>query len=76
VHGIGMTQRSIEPLELPLVLVDDVRIEELPELGLTEKLAELRVIDRERLRAALGCGGILVVDEVADEGEEERRGER
>ena len=39
-------------------------------------LAELRVIDRERLRAPLGRRGVFVVDEVADEREEERRRER
>src|SRR5262249_21776923 len=51
-------------------------VEELAELGLAEELAELRVIDGERLRAALGERRVAVVNEIRDEREEERRGER
>ena len=76
VHRIRVLERPVETLELPRVLEHHVRIEELPELRLAEELAELRVVDRERLRPALGGGRVLVVDEVADEGEEQRRRER
>src|SRR5690606_12107252 len=64
VERIGVLERPIEALEPPFVLEDDLGVEELSELDLAEQLAELRVIDGERLRAALGGGGVLVVDEV------------
>jgi hypothetical protein len=76
VERVGVSERSIEALELAPVLEHDVGVEELAELGLAEQLAELRVIDRQRLRAPLGGRGVLVVDEAPDEGEEERRGHR
>ena len=71
VQRIGVAQRPIEALELPTVLEHDVGVEELSELGLAEQLTELRVIDGQCLRAALGGGRVLVVDEVADEREEQ-----
>ena len=75
-HRVGVLERPIEALELPFVLEHDIGIEQLPELDLAEELAELGVIDRERLRAALGGGRVFVVDEVADEREEERSRKR
>ena len=59
-----MTERPIEALELSPVLEHHVGIEELPQLRLAEELAELRMIDGERLRPArdwLDGGHDLVV---------------
>ncbi len=53
-----------------------VGIEQLAQLGVAEQLAELRLIDRERLRAPLGQRRVAVVDVVGDVAEEQRGGER
>jgi hypothetical protein len=61
-------------LEESLVLLDRIGIEQLAELGLAEELAELRRVDRERVRFALGERRVAVVEEARDPGEEQRRG--
>ena len=71
-QAIRVLERPFELLQYAFMLEDDVGIEELAELDLTEELAELRVVDRQCLRAALGGGRVFVVDEVADEREEQR----
>ena len=57
-------------------LVDAPRIEQLAQLGVAEQLAQLRLIDRQRLRPPLGQRRVAVVDVVGDVAEEQRRGER
>ena len=75
---IGVLDRvpAVEPLQRALELLDGIRIEQLAQLGLAEQLAELRLVDAERLRAALRQRSVPVVDEVRHVREEERRGER
>ncbi len=73
---VGARRGRLEALELPLVGLEQLVVEELAELRLAEDLAELGVVDRERVRAALGERRVAVVDEVRDEGEEQRRRER
>ncbi len=75
VNAVGVLGRALEPLEHSDVRFDRVGIEELPQLRFPQQLAQLRVVDRERLGAALGERGVAVVDEVGDEREEERGGE-
>ena len=53
----------VDRLELPLERVEHVGVEQLAQLGVAEQLPELRVIDRQRLRAALGQRRIAVVQE-------------
>ena len=53
----------IEPLQLPLDRVHRLGVEQLAQLGIAEQLAQLRLIDGERLRAALGERRVAVVDE-------------
>jgi hypothetical protein len=64
-----------EPLQRALQVRDRVRVEELAQLRLAEKLAQLRRVDGERLRPPLRERRVAVVDEVRDVGEEERGGE-
>ena len=68
--------RVAELLQLALDFRERVRIEQLPQLRFAEQLAQLRLIDREGLRAPLGQRRIAVVDVVGDVAEEERRRER
>src|SRR3954452_19682137 len=63
-------------LQLQLELIESVGIEQLAQLRFAEELAKLRLIDRQRLRAALGQRRIAVVDEIRDVAEEQRGGER
>ena len=65
----------VEVLQLPLERVDRLRVEQVAQFRLAEQFAELRVIDRERLRAALGERRVAVVQEVGDVAEEQRGGE-
>ena len=44
-------------LELALDLLEGICVQQLPELRLTKKLAQLCLIDRERLRAAFRASG-------------------
>src|SRR5262249_28955708 len=59
-------------LERTRGLPDRVCVEELAELFLAEELLQLRGIDRERLRPALGERGVEVVEEVRDVGKKNR----
>ena len=65
----------IQPLKLPLDRVHRLRVEQLAELGVAEQVAQLRLVDRERLRAAFGERRVAVVDEARHVAEEQRRGE-
>ena len=56
----------VEMLELPLNGVDDRRVEQFAKLRLAQQLAQLRMIDRQGLRAALGQRRITVVQKVRD----------
>ena len=57
---------ELELLQGALDPVDRFGVEQLAQLGFPEQLAQLCVIDAERLRAALGQRSISVVDEVCD----------
>ena len=79
----GRTAEVVKRVRRPgsLLLVDElqltldggqcVRVQQLAQLGVTEELAQLRLIDGKRLRAPLGQRGIAVVDVVRDVTEEE-----
>ena len=54
----------------------DVGVEQLAQLGVADQLAQLRLIDRQRLRPALGERRVAVVEEARDVAEEQRRGKR
>ena len=62
--------------ELRLDLGQRVRVEQVAQLLLAEQLAEEVAVERERLRAPLGGGRVVLVHVGGDVGEEERRGER
>ena len=53
-------------------LGDGVGIEKFTEVGLADEFAKLVLVDRQSLGAALGEGGIAIVDEVCYVAEEER----
>ncbi len=63
VHAVRRPQQA---LLAALVLGDRIGVEQLAQLGFAEELAQLRLIDRERLRAAFGERRVTVVDEVRD----------
>src|SRR5262249_5515683 len=63
----------IEPLELAFERDHRLQIEQLSQLRITDELAQLRLIDDQRLRASLGQRRIAVVDETRDVVEEQRR---
>ncbi len=56
----------VEALKLELRLFERSNIEQFAQLRFTQKIAELRLIDRKRLRATLRQRRIAVVDEVGD----------
>ncbi len=64
----------VELLQLPLDVGHRVGVEQLAELGFTEQLAKLRLIDRECLRPAFRQRSIAVVDVVGDVAEEQGGG--
>ena len=66
----------IELLQLPLDFGERVGVEQLAQLRFAEQLAQLRLIDRQRLRPAFGERRVAVVDVVGDVAEEQRRRER
>ena len=66
----------VEMLQLELRLRERLGVEQLAQLRLAEELAELRLIDGQRLRAALGERRVAVVQEVRDVAEQHRRRER
>ena len=63
-------------LQLPLDEIERLRIEQLAQLGVAKQLAQLRLIDRQRLRSPFGERRIAVVDVVRDVAEEQRRRKR
>ena len=63
-------------LQLELDALERRGIEQLAQLRLAEKLAELGLVDCQRLRAALGERRVAVVDEIRDVTEQQRAGER
>ena len=64
-----------ERLQLLLDLGDGVGVEQFAQVGVAEQIAELLLIDGERLGAAFGERGIAVVDVIGNVAEEQRRGE-
>ncbi len=66
----------VELLQLPLDFGERVGVEQLAQLRFAEQLAQLRLIDGQRLRAAFGERRIAVVDVVGDVAEQQRRRER
>ena len=78
VQAVGRSDaiRRIEMLQLPLDAIERFGIEQLAQLRVAEQLAQLRLIDRQRLGAPLGQRRIAVVDVVGDVAEEQRRGKR
>ena len=66
----------VQPLQLPLDGIHRVEVEQFPQLGIADELAQLRLIDRQRLRAALGERRIAVVQKARHVAEEQRRGKR
>jgi hypothetical protein len=65
----------VEMLQFELERVERIGVQQFAQLRLAEKLAKLRLIDRQRLRAALGQRRVAVVDEIRDVAEEQRSGE-
>ena len=55
----------VEPLQLAFERLEHVGVDELAQLGVAHQLAQLRVIDRQRLCAPLGQRRVAVVQEVA-----------
>ncbi len=53
-----------------------VGVEQLAQVGLAKQLAQLILVDGERLRAALGQRRVAVIHKVGHVAEEQRRGER
>ena len=62
----------VEPLQLALDRVHRVGVEQLAQLGVAEQLAQLRLIDGQRLRAPLGERRVAVVQKARDVAEEQR----
>ena len=60
--GGAHTLRLPEPLQLLLHARDRLGIEQLPQAGVSEQIAQLLLIDRESLRAAFGKRGIAIVN--------------
>ena len=55
VEGVGVSDRApLEPLEAALELLDRTRVEKLAQLRFSEKLLQLRLVDRQRLRPPFG----------------------
>ena len=75
VHG-ARPAVLVQLLKLGLDVGERVRVEQVAQLGVAEQLAQLRLIDRQRLRATLGERRVAVVEVVRDVAEQQRRGER
>ena len=48
-----------------LDFIHDARVKELTQIGLTQQFAEQREVERERLRAPFGRGGVALAEKVA-----------
>ena len=68
------TRRQV--LQLLLERVEHGFVEQIAQLGVADQIAQLRLIDRQRLRAPFGQRRIAVVDVVGDVAEQQRRRER
>ena len=73
--GVASLVIGVERLQLLFNLGEGSCIQQLAEIGAAEDFLKLRLIDRERLRAALGERSIAIVDVVGDIGEQEGRRE-
>ena len=78
VHAVGRPRVvfRIEVLPLPFDFLDGIRVEQFAQLGFTEQLPKLGLVDRQGLRAPLRKRRIAVVDVVGDVAEQQCRGER
>ena len=65
-----------QPLQFVLRLVDDLGIEQFPQVRLAEQLGQQRGVERQRLGAALGERRVALVHERADVAEQQRLAER
>ena len=65
-----------EALQLLFHLGDRIGIEQFAQIGIAQQLAQLILVDGQRLRAALGQRRIAVVDVVGHVAEQQRRRER
>ena len=78
VNGIGRPRVKAlrQMLQLLLERVEHRFVEQIAQLGVADQIAQLRLIDRERLRAPFGQRRVAVVDVVGDVAEQQRRRER
>ncbi len=76
-HRFGILGPAVlgEPLELPLQLLQDLRVEEFAQLRLAEQLGQQPGVQRQCGRPALGQGRVALVEELGDVPEEEGTGE-
>lgn len=76
-HRFGVLGPPVlgEPLELPLQLLQYLRVEQFAQLRLTEQLGQQARVQRQRGRPALGQGRVALVEELGDVPEEQRAGE-
>ena len=65
-----------EPLQLGLDLGEHLGVEQLAQLGPAEQLGEQPLVEGERGGAALGDGGVALVDELGDVAEQQAARER
>ena len=74
VQAIGVPRLVIrvERLQLLLHLVQRGLVQQLAEIRAAQNLLELRLIDGQRLRAALGQRSVAIVDVVGDVGKQQR----
>jgi len=70
--GAPGAEARLELLQLGLDQGEHVGVQQLPELGISQQLPELRLVDGQGLRPTLGERCIAVVDVVGDEAEEQR----
>ena len=70
--GVARLIVGIERLQLLLDFVEGGFVEQFAEIGAAQDFFELRLIDGEGLRAALGQRSVAIVDVVGDVGEEQR----
>ena len=66
----------VEMLQLHLHQRQRLGIEQIAQLGLAQKLAELTLVDGQRLRPSLRQWRIAVVDEICHVAKQQRAGER
>ena len=74
--GLSHPLRFEQPLQLLLDFGDGVCIEQLAQIGITQQVAKLVLVDGQRLRPALGQRRVSVIYVIRDIAEQQRRGER